>query len=130
MFPQCNRNFTVWIILKKKIIVKMVRWPEKTYLRKHHQKNLSSLQFRPSFLHFTFEIRLRYPWLPQSPIDIQYAQVFHTKNAQEALTISSPSILQNISPQEALHWSTKRMIYKRPLLSYLYFHPLGHLTHF
>jgi hypothetical protein len=56
-----------------------------SHLRNHHEKNLSSLQFRPSYLHLPSEIRLRYPWLPQSPIYLQYDQVFHTKNAQEAL---------------------------------------------
>jgi hypothetical protein len=30
-------------------------------LRKHHQKNLSSLKFQPSLLHLPSKIRLRYP---------------------------------------------------------------------
>jgi hypothetical protein len=32
-----------------------------TYLRKHHQKNLSSLEFRPYLLHLLSEIWLKYP---------------------------------------------------------------------
>ena len=44
-------------------------------LRKHHQKNLSFLAFRPSFLHFPQNFGLHIIWLPQTPIDIQYAQV-------------------------------------------------------
>jgi hypothetical protein len=46
-----------------------------TFLRKHHQNNLSFLAFQPSFLHLPSEFRLIYPWLPHTPIDIQYAQV-------------------------------------------------------
>ena len=56
-----------------------------------------------------------------------HSQEIHTK---DALTRSSPSTLQKIISQEDLHLSTKRISYKRPLLSYLYFHPLGHLTYF
>jgi hypothetical protein len=66
-------------------------------------KSFLHLQFWPSFLHLPYEIKLRYPCLPQSPIYLQYAQVFHTKNSQEALTRISPSILQKIFSQEALH---------------------------
>jgi hypothetical protein len=39
----------------------------------------------PLFFTFPLKLGLDILWLPQSPIDIQYAQVFHTKNAQEAL---------------------------------------------
>jgi hypothetical protein len=34
---------------------------QQTYLRKHRQKNLSSLEFRPSFLHVPSKIWLKYP---------------------------------------------------------------------
>jgi hypothetical protein len=61
------------------------------------------LNFGPLFFTFPMKFGLDILWLPKSPIDIQYAQVFHTKNAQEALTRSSPSILQKIFSQEALH---------------------------
>jgi hypothetical protein len=44
-------------------------------LRKHHQKNLSFLAFRPSFLHFPQNFGLDIICKPQTPIDIQYAQV-------------------------------------------------------
>jgi hypothetical protein len=46
-----------------------------TYRRKHHQKNLSFLELRPSFLHFPHKFGLDILWLPQTPIGIQYAQV-------------------------------------------------------
>jgi hypothetical protein len=57
----------------------------------------------PLFFTFPLKLGLDILWLPQSPIDLQYAQVFHTKNTQKALTRSSPSILQKIFSQEALH---------------------------
>jgi hypothetical protein len=44
-------------------------------LRKHHQKNLSFLAFRPSFLHFPQNFGFDIICKPQTPIDIQYAQV-------------------------------------------------------
>ena len=61
MFPQWSPNFTVWIILENKLLQKWWDGMSITYLRKHHQKNLSSLEFRPSLLHFPFEIQIRYP---------------------------------------------------------------------
>jgi hypothetical protein len=61
------------------------------------------LNFGPLFFTFPLKLGLYILWLPQSPIYIQYSQVFHTKNAQESLTRSSPSILQKIFSQEALH---------------------------
>jgi hypothetical protein len=57
----------------------------------------------PLFFTFPLKFGLDILWLPHSPIYLQYSQVFHTKNAQEALTRSSPSILQKIFSQEALH---------------------------
>jgi hypothetical protein len=61
------------------------------------------LNSNPLFFTSPLKLGLYILWLPQSTIDIQYAQVFHTKNAQEALTRSSPSILQKIFSQEALY---------------------------
>ena len=51
-----SRNHSKFFLLRK-------WWDdlETTYLRKHHQKNLSFLELRPSLLHLPFEIRLRYP---------------------------------------------------------------------
>jgi hypothetical protein len=49
----------------------------------------------PLFFTFPLKFVLDILWLPQSPIDIQYAQ--------EDLTTISPSIIQKIFSQEALY---------------------------
>ena len=88
---------------RQKGIAKMVRLPVNNIPQKAPSKEFILPCISAFFYSLSLEFQLRYPWLPQSLIYLQYPQVFHTKNAQEALTRSSPSILQNIFPQEALH---------------------------
>jgi hypothetical protein len=90
----------------------------------------------PLFFTFPLKFGLDILWLPQSPIYLQYAQVFHTKNAQEALTRSSPN-----TPKDILTRSSP-LIHKKDdlqetiailfiLSSSRSLNPfLGHLTHF
>jgi hypothetical protein len=68
----CTNLTKLWLILESEL-VERANYVSTMYLnqnlsnifcidlRKHHQKNLSSLEFRPSLLHLLSEIRLRYP---------------------------------------------------------------------
>ena len=87
-----------------------------TYLRKHHQKNLSSLEFQPYFLNLPSEIRLRYPLVTSlTYISSIFSSFPHQKFSRIShknlsintpkviLTRSSSSILQKIFSQKSLH---------------------------
>ena len=96
MFPRCHRNFTVWIILEKKLLWKWWDDLKKTYLRKHHQKNLSFLEFRPSFVHFPQNCGLYILWWSQKTIGIQYSQLCLKWESCASYLYSPSSFLNNI----------------------------------
>ena len=70
---------------RKKFIVKMVRRPVNNIPQKAPSKEFILPFISAFFSSLSSTFQLIYPWLPQSPIYLQYPQVFHTKNAQEAL---------------------------------------------
>ena len=96
MFSHLNRNFRIWIIIEKTLYQKWWDDLKITYLRKHHQKNLSFLAFRPSFLHFPQNFGLDIICKPQTPIDIQYSQVWFKWESLASYLYSPSSFLKNI----------------------------------